>query len=163
FQGRDGRPQLVSSAALQEAFGAVGASVKVVVLNACYSEVQAEALLAHVGCVVGMRGSIRDDIARSFAIGFYGAIGELESVAAGYQQGCAAISLEGLSYDNRPQLRVRDGVVADRLVLAEAGEGSTTNELIVGALPDTEPAIISQRESTEPRRDDTSVLDTDLL
>src|SRR5215207_5506061 len=79
FQGPDGRAQLVSTAALEEAFGAAGASVKLVVLNACYSEVQAEALLAHVDCVVGMSGMIRDDAARSFAIGFYGGLGERES------------------------------------------------------------------------------------
>src|SRR5262245_39814037 len=53
FQGRDGRPQFVSSAALEETFGAAGSSVKLVVLNGCYTEPQAEALLSHVGCVVG--------------------------------------------------------------------------------------------------------------
>jgi len=55
---------------------------------------QAEALLAHVDCVVSTRGTIRDDAARSFAIGFYGGLGERESIAAAYLQGCAAISLE---------------------------------------------------------------------
>ncbi len=118
FQGRDGRPQLVSTAALEETFGAAGAPVKLVVLNACYSEIHADALLAHVDCVVGMSGSIRDDAARSFATGFYGGLGERESVAAAYRQGCAAISLEGLPDRDRPQLRVRLGVDATRLVLA---------------------------------------------
>ena len=51
-------------------FGAAGESVKLVVLNACYIDTQAEALLAHVGFVVGVRGSIRDDAARNFAVGF---------------------------------------------------------------------------------------------
>jgi len=118
FQGPDGRPQLVSTAALRETFGAAGASVKLVVLNACYSEVQAEALLTHVDCVVGMGGSIHDDAARSFAIGFYGGLGERESVAAAYRQGRAAIGLEGLRDADRPRLKVRPGVDADGLVLA---------------------------------------------
>jgi len=120
FQGPDGRPQLVSIAALKETFGAAGASVKLVVLNACYSEVQAEALLTHVDCIVGMSGSIHDDVARSFAIGFYGGLGERESVAAAYKQGCAAISLEGLPDSNRPQLKIRAGVVANQLIPAAA-------------------------------------------
>jgi hypothetical protein len=123
FQGPDGGPRLVSTAALQDTFGAAGSSVKLVVLSACYSEVQAEALLAHVGCVVGMGGSIRDDATRSFAIGFYGGIGEGESVAAAYQQGRAAISLEGLPDKERPQLKIRDGIDADRLVLADPDIG----------------------------------------
>jgi hypothetical protein len=118
FQGPDGRPQLVSSEALEAAFDAAGSSVKLVVLNACYSEPQAAALLTRVDCVVGMRGSILDDAARSFAIGFYGGLGERESVAAAYKQGCAAIRLEGLPNADRPQLRTRHGADAAELVLA---------------------------------------------
>jgi len=69
---------------------------RVVVLNACYSSAQAEALLAYVDCVVGMRSAIDDHAARNFAIGFYGALGDGESVATALAQGGAAISLEGL-------------------------------------------------------------------
>jgi hypothetical protein len=118
FQGADGQAQLVSTAGLEETFGAAGSSVKLIILNACYSEVQAEALLTHVDCVVGMGGSIADDAARSFAIGFYGGLGERESIAAAYQQGRAAISLEGLRDSERPKLKVRNGVDANQLVLA---------------------------------------------
>jgi hypothetical protein len=118
FQGPDGRPQLVSAAALEETFGAAGASVKLVVLSACYSEVQAEALRAHVDCVVGVGGSIRDEAARNFAIGFYGGLGERQSVVAAYKQGCAAISLQGLPDSDRPHLKVRDGIDAAQLALA---------------------------------------------
>jgi hypothetical protein len=120
FQGPDGRAQLVSTAALQDTFRSAGASVKLVVLNACYSELQAEALAAHVDCVVGMGGSFSDAAARSFAIGFYGGLGERESVAVAYNQGCAAISLEGQAEADRPQLKVRSGVDATQLVLAAA-------------------------------------------
>ena len=116
--GPDGRAQPVSAAAITEAFGAAGASVKLVVLNACYTEVQAKALLTHVDCVVGMGDSIHDDAARNFAIGFYGGLGEHEPVAAAYRQGCAAIRLQGLPDGDRPQLKVRAGVDASRLVLA---------------------------------------------
>ncbi len=118
FHGPDGCAQLVSAQALEDTFGAVGASVQLVVLSACYSEAQAEALLAHVACVVGMRGSIHDDAARSFAIGFYGGLGERESVAAAYQQGRAAIGLDGLRDADCPQLKVRVGVDASQLILA---------------------------------------------
>jgi hypothetical protein len=118
FQGPDGRPQFVSAAALEATFGAAGSSVQLVVLNACYSEPQAQALLAHVDCVVGMSGSILDDAARVFAVGFYGGLGERESVEAACKQGRAAIHLAGLRDHDRPQLAVRRGVDARRLVLA---------------------------------------------
>lgn len=118
FQGPDGRTQIVSTAALKQTFGAAADSVRLVVLSACYSEAQAEALLAHVECVVGMSGSITDDAARSFAIGFYGGLGERESVARAFEQGRAAISLGALRDSDRPQLKVRNGVNAGRVVLA---------------------------------------------
>jgi CHAT domain-containing protein len=117
FQGTDGRAKLVSAAAIQETFGAAGSSVKLVVLNACHTAQQAEALLAHVECVVGMAGSIHDDAARQFAVGFYGGLGEREPVAAAYRQGRAAISLMGLRDGKLPQLSVRKGIDATQLVL----------------------------------------------
>jgi hypothetical protein len=86
-------------------------------LRTLTAEVHAEALRAHVDCVVGMSGSVVDDAARNFAIGFYGGLGEREAIAAAFRQGCAAISLEGLCDSDRPQLRVRDGVDASKLVL----------------------------------------------
>jgi len=118
FQDADGRRQFVSARAIEETFGAAGSSVQLVVLNACYSELQADALLTHVDCVVGMSGATRDDAARSFAIGFYGALGDRESIAAAYKHGRAAISLEGQHDSDRPQLKARVGVDPSRLVLA---------------------------------------------
>jgi hypothetical protein len=120
FQGPDGQVQMVTTEAIAQTFGAAGSSVKLVVLNACYSAAQAKALVEHVDCVVGMSGSIHDEAARSFAIGFYGGLGERESVATAYRQGRAAIRLEGLPDGELPQLAVRAGVDADRLVLAAA-------------------------------------------
>jgi hypothetical protein len=118
FHGHDGRAQVVSTEAFVETFGAAGASVKVVVLNACYSEVQAQALLAHVDYVVGMAGSIRDDAAKTFAIGFYCGLGESQSVTGAHRYGCAAIKVEGLPDGDRPRLAVRNGADPDHLVLA---------------------------------------------
>ena len=118
FQKSDGSPQVVTTEAIAATFGAAGASVRVVVLNACYGEMQATALTQHVDCVVGMQGSILDTAARSFAVGFYGGLGERASVDAAFLQGCAAISLEGGTQANRPTLRARAGVDPKRLVLA---------------------------------------------
>ena len=118
FQAAGGGARLVSPAAIEHTFGAAGSSVRVVVLNACYTAAQADALLAHVDCVVGMSGAIGDDAARHFAVGFYGGLGEREAVAKAYEQGKAAIALHGLRDGELPQLRVRAGVDAARLVLA---------------------------------------------
>ncbi|TMQ10620.1 MAG: hypothetical protein E6J90_19200 [Deltaproteobacteria bacterium] len=88
------------------------------VLNACYTASTAEVLLAQVDCVVGISGAVHDDAARNFAIGFYGGLGEYESLAAAFKQGRAAIRLDGLPEADRPQLQVRDGFDAAQLILA---------------------------------------------
>jgi hypothetical protein len=118
FQGVDGGSQVVSPEALQKAFRAAGASVRVVVLSSCYTEPQAQALAAHIDCVIGMSSSFSDSSARSFAAGFYGALGARESVGVAFEQGLAAVDLQGLPHSDRPQLKVRRGVEARQLVLA---------------------------------------------
>lgn len=115
-QAEDGSAHLVSTAALERIFAAAGASTRLVVLNACHSESQAAALLAHVDCVVVMSGSISDDAARTFAAGFYGALGDGESVQSAYQQACASLVL-GEQDGGMARLEVRDGFDASRLVL----------------------------------------------
>jgi hypothetical protein len=107
--GANGRGQVVTPEAIAQTLDAVDAQVRLVVLNTCYSASIADALLAHVDCVVGMSEAIHDDAARSFAIGFYGGLGEHESIAAAFKQGIAAIQLDGLPDADRPQLQVRSG------------------------------------------------------
>lgn len=119
FQGEYGGAHLVTTAALEQTFQAAGESVRVVVLNSCYSEPQAVALAALVDCVIGVDGALDDGAARSFSIGFYGGLGDGESVAAAFEQGCAAISLDA-HVSARPRLLVRGGVDARRLVLSRA-------------------------------------------
>jgi hypothetical protein len=120
LQGAGGQPRQISGEALERAFAAAGASVKLVVLNACYSEQLVAALLRCVPCVIGMRGSLEDGAALAFSIGFYGALGERRSVASAYAHGCSAIQLTGLGEHRRPQLAVRPGFAAEALVLADA-------------------------------------------
>lgn len=138
FQDSERRPQLVTTKALAETFGAVGGSVKLVVLSACYNDAQARALLPHVDCVVGMSHSMPEAATRSFSVGFYGGLGERESVATAYKQGCAAISLEGLPYSDRPQLEVRAGIDASNLILATPPEEASRTYI---ATPQRRPLI----------------------
>jgi hypothetical protein len=118
LQDAVGAAQLVSAQAIAQVLEAAGDSVKLVVLNACYTAPIADVLLAHVDCVVGMTGAIHDSAARTFAIGFYGGLGEHESIAAAFKQGRAAIDLEGLPDAERPKLNVRDGFDAAQVILA---------------------------------------------
>lgn len=119
FHGAVGTAQLVSAEAIAQTLAAAGSSVRLVVLNACFAAAIAEAVLAHIDCVVGMSGAIHDDAARIFATGFYGGLGEGESIARAFQQGRAAINLEELPDAARPQLQERAGSGASQVILAE--------------------------------------------
>ena len=50
-------------------------NIRCVVLNACYSEAQAQAIAEAIDCVVGMTSAVGDDAAIEFATAFYRALG----------------------------------------------------------------------------------------
>ena len=58
-----GHPQFVSSEALSSLFQLFADSVECVLLNACYSQEQADAIVQHINYVIGMSHEIRDDAA----------------------------------------------------------------------------------------------------
>ncbi len=96
---------------------AIGSSVRLVVLNACWSDEQAEALAQAVGCVVGMRDEIEDDAAVEFSVGFYETLSYGRSVRAAFDAAVAGIDLQLLEGADIPQLRHRDDVDPGILVL----------------------------------------------
>jgi hypothetical protein len=83
----------VSSDGLSQVIRAAGDCIKLVVLNACYTKVQAEALVAHVPCVIGMPHAIGDGAAIAYAANFYCAVAFGRSVANAHQCGLAALAV----------------------------------------------------------------------
>lgn len=117
LQDEQGQPQPVSARALAMMVEAAARSVRVVVLNACYTTVQADALRAKVDCIVGMSGAIGDIAARAFAIRFYGALGNRRSIGNAVAQGIAALAAKQLPDEALPRCATRDGVHADQVFL----------------------------------------------
>ena len=71
----DGESVLVGTEALANLFALHQDNVQYVVLNACFSSQQAEAISTHIPFVIGMNNSVDNDAAIAFAVGFYDAIG----------------------------------------------------------------------------------------
>ncbi len=115
---RNGVPQLVAPTGLQEIFGAAGSSVKLVVLDRLFANLQVDALLEHVPCVVGTSSAVTPEVADNYAAGLFGAIGDGESLATAHRHGCAAASVHGSDRDERPDIRIRRGVDAGEIFLA---------------------------------------------
>lgn len=77
--------------------------VECVLLNACYSEVQAEAISQHINYVIGMNQAIGDKAAINFAVAFYDALGAGEEVEFAFELGCS--QLVGLKEHQTPVLK----------------------------------------------------------
>nr|WP_322661285.1 CHAT domain-containing protein [Dendronalium sp. ChiSLP03b]MDZ8206573.1 CHAT domain-containing protein [Dendronalium sp. ChiSLP03b] len=103
-----GKVQLVSTEALAGLFGIFETGdIECVLLNACYSEIQATAIHQFVDCVIGMNQPIADKSAVQFAEGFYDALGAGSPYEEAYKIGCSAIALEGSSEYSTPVLKNR--------------------------------------------------------
>jgi hypothetical protein len=112
-----GGTQIVTARALTMMIGSMPPSTRVVVLNSCYSDAQADELCTVVDCVVGMAGAIHDDDACSFAVGFYRALGNGLSVARALDHAVATLAAKQLATEQLPRLRTREGVDANQIVL----------------------------------------------
>ena len=111
------RSQYVSEHALAQIIASAAPSARLVVLNACFSDAVAESLRHTVDCVVGIHGEIGDDAARSFAVGFYRALGNRRSIGNAVAQAVATLTAKHFSYARRPVCRTRDGISADQVFL----------------------------------------------
>src|SRR5208337_1290718 len=105
FEDDGGHVQLISGDALARLFELCADSVKCVVLNACYSEAQADAIAEHIDYVVGMKKAIGDEAAIKFAVGFYDALGAGRDVEKAFKFGCIAIDLKGIPEYLTPVLK----------------------------------------------------------
>ncbi len=99
-----GNSQAVSPHALSRLFAVLKDNIRCVVLNACYSERQAQAIAQHIECVIGMTNSIGDQAAINFAAAFYQALGYGRNVKTAFDLGCLQIDLEGLDEQDTPKL-----------------------------------------------------------
>lgn len=93
----------VEPKALAQIFSACG-GIDCVILNACHSARQVEALVAVVPTVIAMKQEIADDAAIAFSTGFYLALGSGRGVADAFAIGKAQIGLEAGSGDDIPEL-----------------------------------------------------------
>lgn len=92
-----GNPRVVSGGALAALFQRCGSSVRCVVLNACFSEPQAQSIRRYVPHVVGSTAGITDAAARSFSSGFYLAVAAGKDVPYAFEAGKVHMRMDGLA------------------------------------------------------------------
>lgn len=90
--------------------------IRCVVLNACYSAAQAQAIAESIECVVGISGTIPPQSAIAFTAGFYTGIASGRSVQMSFDLGCAQIDVMGYEGAEQAKLLTRSDVQAARLI-----------------------------------------------
>ncbi len=92
LENETNEPAFINADALSSMFKLFATKgVECVVLNACYSEVQAKAISQHVNYVIGMNRTIGDKAAIAFSVAFYDALAAGEQMEFAYELGCSLL------------------------------------------------------------------------
>lgn len=91
-----GTSQLIAAKPLANFFKFFKNTLECVLLNACCSEPQAQAIVEHIPYAIGMSDEIGDDAAIEFAVAFYDTLGSGGDYETAYEVGCNALEMEGI-------------------------------------------------------------------
>ncbi len=155
FEDETRQAKLVDAEALAALFELFAEQVECVVLNACYSEVQAEAIAQHINYVTGMKQAIGDKAAIEFAVGFYNALGAGRPVEFAHRYGSAAIRLAGIPEQLTPILKKKRNlseIVAQQPLPED--QPSVTNESTSVPSPQAIEVFFSYAHEDEDLRDE---------
>ncbi|MDJ0707878.1 MAG: CHAT domain-containing protein [Leptolyngbyaceae cyanobacterium MO_188.B28] len=152
FEDAAGQEKLVSSDALADLFRLFSNRVECVVLNACYTKPQAEAIARHVDYVIGMSQEIGDRAAIEFAVGFYAALGAGETIEFAYELGCNAIRLEGISEYLTPVIYKKSELIKSEFNQGDLKNDQAGRDVFRGQskVSESSPKSINQPRQTSP-------------
>ncbi|WP_211167648.1 tetratricopeptide repeat protein [Pseudanabaena yagii] len=109
-----------------------------VVLNACYSDVQGNAISANILFTIGMRDQVADNVAIKFSQGFYDAIGAGKGYEKAFEWGKVAIEFD-LANNEASQI----------LVLRKKGESFSQSIPVPPQIPVSQPNPQRSLSATE--------------
>jgi uncharacterized protein YjbI with pentapeptide repeats len=118
FENEQGTSHVVGKDAMVKLFKILKDNLRVVVLNACFSKPQAEALTEIIDYTVGMNKAVGDKMAISFAGAFYQALAFDRTVTEAFELAKVEVDLASLGGSDTPELFVRAGTDVKRRFLA---------------------------------------------
>ncbi len=136
-----GQAKLVSTPAIAGLFELFADQIECVLLNACYSEVQARAIAQHIPYVIGMNQAVGDTAAREFAVGFYDALGAGRDIPFAYKFACNSIRMAGIAEELTPVLLQKDHPQPDRPPAAPTEGGSPSSARKVTPVTQGSPSV----------------------
>lgn len=148
FENEMGEAHWVTSEALSSLFELVASktSVECVVMNSCYNPEQASAIAQHVPYVVGLSRPSQDSAPGSnkdanieFAVGFYDALGNGESVEFAFKSGKVAVALSDADSHGQNPTLLKGNKPPVTYETVDKGTEATTNDT-----PQPQPNISQQ-------------------
>ena len=115
----DGSAKTVSKEAISMVMSTASNTIRLVVFNACFSEIQAANVVEHIEAAIGMSTSIGDEAACVFAAQLYSSIGFGHSLQKSFNQAIAQLMLEGIKEDSTPKLYVKESIEPDEIILVQ--------------------------------------------
>jgi len=114
----DGKTKVVAAADLAELLGILKDNLRVVVLNSCYSALQASGITQTIDCAIGMNDKVGDQSAIIFAATFYESLAFGRSVTEAFKLGVVDLKTEGTGSGGIPTLLTRQGADLAKVYLA---------------------------------------------
>lgn len=140
----------VDAAVLKKLFHTYHGTVRLVVLSACSSQAEAQAIADVVGCAIGTSSVISDDAAITFNGRFYRSIANGHSVQRAFDDACLALDVYRMPKHEYPVLVVRKGVDPAGLVLVKTYRPVPRRLLAAGTACVMMAAIINWPEDVYP-------------
>lgn len=132
--GNHGRGKRVDQEGLSEVFALYNSHVRLVLLNACFTEPQARSLSQVVNYAIGTTKGIGDKVGVAFAGAFYRALGFGKPVRDAFKSAKAELALTKTPRSRGIELFVRKGVVERDLFPQLNREGIAPPRAISGSL-----------------------------
>jgi CHAT domain-containing protein len=110
LEDNSGKSWAVNRQALTALFRVLKDNVRIVVLNACYSKPQAEAIKEVIDYTIGNNKAVGDQAAIAFAAAFYRALAFGRSVREAFELARLELDLFNISGSDIPELFTHEGV-----------------------------------------------------
>ena len=123
FEDNEGAAVPVSTSALASLFSVLNEhGIRLVVLNGCFTETQADTIGRHVDYVIGLSHEIVDTDATMFVSEFYRSVASGSTILRAFELAKAALEIAGS--DAKPVLRTREGADPSKESLVPAKSSS---------------------------------------
>ncbi len=123
-----GQTKRVGTDALAALFRTIKDNLRIVVLNACYSSLQAEGISQIVDFTIGMNRAVGDRSAIIFSAAFYQGLAFGRSVQESFDLGVASIMVQGIAESDIPVLLTKKGANAAQTYLVRSDKHRAAEE-----------------------------------